>query len=487
MYNVNPVKNFYKKLKRGLAASVIALVVLSCGTETALVTSGISGTGIVLGVITGFGSIFVNGVKYEIDNANFNVDGNLSANQTNLKIGMVVRLDTTSFDDGTFEANNVVYDDSIEGPILTAPTPVPGDADLREFDVMGVNVQISATSTTFDGVSFETLALHDIIEVSGFLDANGKILATLIEKKGGLPAGGSSEVEIRGTVSNHVDLVSFSLNGLTVSINYSNSTELDDLPTGVDDGLVVEVKGIYNSTTNTITADEIEGEDDDRDELVNSESSLSLQGFMTGFVDVDSQFTINGIPVLIDTTKVPQTILSQLIDGLQVEVHGLLSGGVLMADEVEIREGKSKYQAVVKSLDLAAQTFTIGYPNISGEILLKLDTQSRLEDENGDPITLAEINDNDEVKVVARVIDDEKIIVSLKRDTDFDMSYEISGVVEATVAGISFTIDGLLFPLNSGGVIYEPIGLPGSIVLNQTEVELEDDDRDGDIDEVELK
>ena len=80
------------KFKQALLAAFISLSVMSCGGGASIATAGISGTGIVFGVLTGFGSIFVNGVEYEIDNANFNVDGNTATSQADLKLGMVLKL-----------------------------------------------------------------------------------------------------------------------------------------------------------------------------------------------------------------------------------------------------------------------------------------------------------------------------------------------------------------------------------------------------------
>ena len=487
--------NFFLKpltrFRNFILISIISTIILSCGSG-AIISSGISGTGIVFGTITGFGSIFVNGIEYEIDDASFDVDGDLTANQDQLKIGMVVTLNTTEFDDGTFEANNVVYDDAIEGPITSDPVvPASGDTDLKLFTVLGVDVVINSATTTFDNSSFETLKLNDIVEVSGFVDANGQILATLIEKKGELVPGDPSMniVEMHGIITALTENISFSMNDLIIF--YDGDTPLDDLDNGLMVGLTVEVKGFYDVIQGSITALEIEGEDDDLDRIVSSGTLLSLQGLIAGFTNVAGiiTFTINGIIVEIDTSTsmVPQIILDQLVEGLQVEVAGIVENGILIADRVEIREGKSKYEAEVKSLDLSAQTLRIGFPLINGDILLKLDTQSKLEDEDSNSISLSDLSSGDEVKIEARIIDDDRFIVSLKRKNGELDSYEISGIVEAFVDEASITIDGLVLPLDPSEVVYDPIILPTLIVVGSTIVELEDNDQDGDFEVVELK
>lgn len=480
--------------------SIISLSVLSCAGGAAIATAGISGTGIVFGVITGFGSIFVNGVKYEVDEATaIDVDGkiiNAASHKEDLKIGMVVKMETTSFDDGTFEANNVVYDDSIEGPVTSTVEFVTGKTKEKEFTVMGVQVVINDSSTSFHdsssgtpAVSFDNLKQGDVIEVSGFEDASGKISATLVEKKSELSQTANTPVpvEIHIAIPDPAPAPgptgSFTVNGLTV--NYDANTEFDDLPNGLLPGLAVEVKGLLDVSANTIQATEIENEDDDGIGSNDPNISVSVQGPMVNFTDVNSEFSVSGVRVLINTSAVPQAILNQLVEGLNVEVEGMISGNVLIADEVEIREGNSEYKAFVQSRDLTAQTLNISYPDVTGSILLRINGQSKIEDENRNPIPLSEIQVNDDVKVHAREIDSEWTVVSLQRKRNEFNSYEISGEIDAIDPSNTITIDGLTFTLDA--TIPPPPGLPdwpnlapGSLV------ELEDNGKDGDIDVVSL-
>ncbi|MBT5466406.1 MAG: hypothetical protein HOK42_08235 [Candidatus Marinimicrobia bacterium] len=500
----------FRRFNRLLIASLTSLSILSCGGETAAIagisgtgatTAGISGTGVVFGVITGFGSIFVNGIEYETDNASFDVDGNIVTDQTSLRVGMVVTLSTTEFDDGTFEANAVVYDDSIEGPILSDPViPQSGNSDQREFTVMGIRVVVDASTTSFHNVRFETLALNDVIEVSGFVSADNTITATLVEKKDELDpvSNPTVEVEMHGLIEQLDSTGTFQLNGVTVNYDASGiTTEFDDLPNGLADGLSVEVKGVFDPKTTSIQANEIEGEDDDVIGSNNSGSggatdpsapptSVSVQGLIAGFTDVASTFTINGLTVQVDTTQVLASITDQLENGLLIEVEGVFNdSNILLADEVEIRAGKSKYQARVKSLDVTARTLSIEYPNISGDIVLLIDNQSTLEDEDHNPLTLQDFVIGDDVSVVVRLIENDRFVVSLQRERGLQISYEISGLVESHIADVSITIDGLVFPLNAASVIYDPLlGSPPVIQDGVTSLELEDDDRDGLVDEV---
>jgi len=470
---MTPFISGLKAIKRTLFALLIGAGIVSCGGSSIL-SAGISGTGIVFGAITGFGSIYVNGVEYEIDEASFNVDGNTMASQGDLQIGMVVKLDATDNGDGTGVATTVSYDELIQGPVNNLSTI---DLENKSFSVFGTQVKINLNSTVFDNTDFASLQNDDLVEVSGFINQSGEVIATLVDYQEDLQQG--SEVELHGQieVSSLILNQEFVLNGVT--INYTFSTPLEDLENGLSEGLYVEVKGLYNA--GEIDADKIEGEDDDREEIEQSEGEVSVQGIITDLTD-SLHFDINGIPVQVDAAQVPASILNQLQLGLEIEVKGDIENGIIMADEIELRQDERKYKALVSSVDTTNQTVSIYFPN-TGTIELSVDGESELEDEITGDITLSALNFNDEVKIEASVNGNEIRVKSLKRETLEE--FEISGVVQAFEEDVSVTIDGLLLPL-AAAVQYQPSNLPILIVPGITVVEMKDDVlKDGIFDEVE--
>ncbi len=85
--------------------------VASLGEESG---GGIGGTGLTSsGTITGFGSIFVNGVEFETDSAEILLDGNTAAD-TALRLGMVVLVTGTLNEDGvTGTADRVEFNNAV--------------------------------------------------------------------------------------------------------------------------------------------------------------------------------------------------------------------------------------------------------------------------------------------------------------------------------------------------------------------------------------
>jgi hypothetical protein len=111
---------------------------------------GIGGSGIVAqGTITGFGSVFVNGVEYNTNGTNFTV-GETGGTEADLAIGMVVRVNGSINDDGvTGTAESIVYDAELEGPIVNAPVE-SDEGQTKSFTVLGKNVVVTGSTVVVD-------------------------------------------------------------------------------------------------------------------------------------------------------------------------------------------------------------------------------------------------------------------------------------------------------------------------------------------------
>ena len=362
---------------------VLVLFIAGCGGGgggggggTSLAGGGIGGTGITSGAITGFGSIFVNGIEFETDGSSFDVDDDMTADQNDLDIGMVVTIVGTVNPDGvTGTALSILYDDEVEGPISADPVE---DMDMatKTFTVLGITVIVNKNTTVFSGTEYDSLAKDDIVEVSGFFDGTGALLATRLEEEGQLILG-TSEVEIRGTVSGFNAMTNtFLLDGITVTVN--GFTDLSEVPGGViEDGQFVEVKGTLETTT-SITALRIELESEGFDD---DEDGVSMQGIVTDFSGIGN-FMVNGQPVDASAADFePASLEFSLDDNANVEVSGPIIGGVLQATEVEQRGGKIKVIAPVTIVDVGAGSVNVSVVSDQPDITVLTDSQTQFEDE----------------------------------------------------------------------------------------------------------
>ena len=151
------------------------------------------GRTIASGPITGFGSIWVNGVEYSTTAATITVDDS-PGTESDLRVGQFVRIEGTVATGGTTgTATRVIYADDVEGPVQSI------DVANRQLVVVGQVVQ-TGFGTSFDSSiqpnDVSGLTVGDWIEVSGAVNSAGVVEATRIERK---PGGGA--VEVKGLVS----------------------------------------------------------------------------------------------------------------------------------------------------------------------------------------------------------------------------------------------------------------------------------------------
>ncbi len=335
---------FKRAILRLLILLTIPLAITSCGSEGGqFAGGGIGGTGIYAGEITGFGSVWVSDIKFSKK-----VDSSLTVDdddpiteyideEQHLKIGMYVKLKGSVNPGGmTGTYESVVYDDDVEGPISDLQNgDTPG---TKTFTVLGMSVIIEENTEFYNETSSDFDFVHiyndNVVEVSGFINGDGFLHATLIEKKGEFdPDVPGTIIEVEGTVSNFLGAETFTLNGLTVNFDESGvNTDLSELPPeGISNGLFVEVEGTLESGT-VISADRIEEEEDDFED---DEDWVSVEGIVSDFVNLDNFFKVNG--QLIDASSAtfdPDDLT--LTNGIEVEVEGPIVGGVLLAQEVEL-------------------------------------------------------------------------------------------------------------------------------------------------------
>ncbi len=487
-----------KLLIKSTLATAIALSIAACSPADNEGVAGIGGSGYVSsGSVTGFGSVFVNGVEFETDSSTFDVDG-VQGTQDDLAIGMIVQVSGSINADGiTGNATSIRYDDQLQGPVkgLTAPD---ADGITRSFTVLGTNVIIDSGSTSFDvsgdvtlpvntPFDFDSIADNNNIEVSGFFDSSGNLQATRVELKD-ITFDNSSIVEIKGTIS-ALSSNTFSLGNLSVD---ASSATLDDLPNGLQNGLFVEVKGTLDASRTTLIATEVDAEDNS----VEDSDEFELEGIITDYVD-DSNFKVSGIQVdASSASREPSTLT--LSNDARIEVEGAIVNGILVASEIESEGGDIKVHAKVTEVNAAAGSFKVS-PVAGQEITVTITTGTQLEDDVNEikQFTLYDLVVNDFVEVRGYddgsggitaneidVKDPDDVIVQSVIQTG---SSEALNIVK--VLGIEFTIDypGETAFRDTNELPMTPLKFFSAVTLDSTLIKVKDEDEDGVADEVELE
>lgn len=268
------------------------------------------------GVITGFGSIVVNGTRFNTDNASF-VSHNGQLSEVALDLGMVVNVSGRTTADGTIiSADNVSYYAVAEGPISTISLA------QGTFSVLGQTFTINA-NTRFVERNFEQLRSGDLVEVSA-IGSNQQWIATRVEFYSQLQDDYDVTGFVRALDSN---TRTFSLGDLT--IDYSRA----DIEGNLTNGALVSVGALSLPQDNLWQVLDVDvlkqGELESQGQLVLESLIQSLQG---------SQLTLsNGIVLLLNAdTATINADRSELAVGQRVIVKATRSDSGLMANQIQV-------------------------------------------------------------------------------------------------------------------------------------------------------
>ena len=489
-------------MKRKLLIQCISLALASGGLTACGSGGGGDSTGSVspstvstsaIGTIAGFGSIYVNGIKFETDDASYRIDDEDKFDDSALAVGMKVKVEGTINADGlTGTANSVFYDDDVEGPV-DAGSLTEIDAATKTFTIFGLAVKASASETVFDdGASFDTLAEGEKLEVSGYFDGD-QICATRIEKQDDL----DDEFEIKGTVADYDgDTVTLVLqNGASAGPYTIDAGAERDIPADPT-GLFVELKLMDQGDLVVI---KIESDDDDL--LDDDDDEVSVRGVLED--DGSGGFLINGIHLEVNdnTEYEPSRLEGNLIAGLEVKVEGYMQGDVLVADEVETEDGDIEIEARVIDVSYTdAKNGSVTLDLGNGQSLeVHTDNSTRFEDESHSDLDDDDSFNLDELAVGTDFVEIEAyedgtgqlIATSIEREDEADDtqlkapvgSFEPNASV--TLLGITYTVDaGTSYEIDDLGT--DATNFFNALSVNDI-VEVKDVEPNGSAEELELE
>ena len=361
----------------GLTAFLLIAVAAGCGGGSGSSSTNTSGasTGSSTGTVTAFGSVYVNGVKYDTSGVQVRVNGE-AGTQADLRVGDVVTVIGTS-NGTTGSATNIEYWADVEGPISAISSP-------GSVTVLGQSVVVNG-QTVFDNLpaGFSDLSIGNVIEVSGFRNGSGAIVASRIERKS-LVFNPTAVVEVKGIVSNlNMTASTFTIGGLIV--NYSHATA----PVGLVNGVTVEVKGSVLTATGSLNATLIEIEESVAQSVANSGGSRAeLEGYITDYISV-SNFKVGGQQINAFGAMFENGSASNLANGVKVELEGTLIGNTLNANKVGVEEAEGSSSEV--ELEGPVQAITASTIKLNDQTF-SYNAQTQMEDRtNSQPLNMGNI------------------------------------------------------------------------------------------------
>ncbi|MBX2878953.1 MAG: hypothetical protein KTR32_03420 [Granulosicoccus sp.] len=312
---------------------------------------GIGGSGITsfsVGTLTGFGSVFINGNRFDTTSAEFMINGQPAA-QSQLRVGMQL---TAEVDFNTAAADQVDYAAVLIGPITQA---VDATGQLR---VLNQPVVIGA-NTVLDSLVLTELVPDRAIEISGVTDANGNLIASYIR-----PAT-SSELQIAGTVRSVGDNQQrITVRNISVVVEQADLSPLNGMPIALNASVIVRAPANqFDVTTNTLIASSIAA----ATSVTPAENArLELTGFVQTFDGLTS-FSVDGLQITTTGSTryesvdgLPLEVTAVSLNSL-IEVEGIfLSNGVIDAQRIVVLPVEnSELTGRIESIDTSERSVTI--------------------------------------------------------------------------------------------------------------------------------
>lgn len=330
----------FAKIGAMLSILVAACILWGCGGDSGTATS--AQAVVSTGTITGFGSVYVNGVRYRtqdttrlrIEDQDVQFDQQTVGQriEDRLRLGMMVTVRGALDDNANGIATLIEYEDNLEGRVTTV------DTATNSFMALGQKVFVD-NGTVLEGVTLATLASlsGQDVEVSGYSNPDGSIRATRVETRSGL-----GEYELKGTMQN-LDSAgkTFTIGGLTVDYSLAQNLQFS-----LQNGAYVEVRvpaTDYDPVLNRIQATNqlrIEAELRIQERAKYADGDMAeVEGLVSGFnAAVPNSFSVNGTPIKIsNTTSFIGGDQNDLSNGIMLEVEGDMSGGVLQASLVRFK------------------------------------------------------------------------------------------------------------------------------------------------------
>lgn len=481
----------HTQLFKSISLAIITSAVTACSGGGGSTQSDTEITSI--GTITGFGSVYVNGVKYETHSSTYSVDDNDAFDDSALAVGMKVKLKGTVNANGTTgTATSIVYDDDVEGPVDAGSVTLL-DANTKTFTIFGISIRADANTTAFDdGASFDGLADSQILEISGYF--NGQhIVASRIEKQNDL----DDIFEVKGTVSSYdgTSIILTLQTGASVGPFVISNSAILEIPANPV-GQFVEVK--LQDQSGSLVA--IKVELDDEDLIDENDDDISIRGFLTD--DGNGGYRINGVQLEFDNNVEykPASLEGALTTDLEVKVEGKMVGDVLLVDEVEIEDGDIEIEAGVIDVSFTdskngsvilnmgnSQTLLV---NLSNTTLFKDNTNNDLFDD--DSFNLDELSNTDFVEIEA-YLDDQGQLQATSIERDDVSATRLESQLESFVANVSVTLQGITYTV-SGTTQYEINDVTGFSVIDffnavniNDEIKVKDVQPDGTAEELDLE
>ena len=400
------------------------------GGGIGIADGGIRGTGSSVGPVSGFGSVFVNGVKFETGNIlNRRVENNDGlSSEDDLEKGMILRVAGQWSPDGTGTAESLEYDDTFRSTaanVSVTKVDSSGAPETGTFTVLGQTISFDRrTVIRLDNEFADASALEGkLVRISAW-PSGDSYRASYIGELDTL-TGNLVELEGLGRYDSGDLLI-----GTQRIIVPGDSVFADGLTADAigQTGQRIEVEGEYDGAI--ITARTIRPADDRRYEGQEGED-IEITGTVSGYTPRATSFFVNGVAVSITSdTEFDDLDRDQLTDNMLVRVEGDFRDGTIVAEEVELFEGNADVEASVIKAGRLPDSWDIG------GVIVVLTNSTVIEFDDG--LSSISPDVSAEVEGIERTGNDGKVFLealTVEVESDISTEYELTGRIDRAYTG----------------------------------------------------
>ncbi|MDO6442777.1 DUF5666 domain-containing protein [Marinobacter sp. 2_MG-2023] len=348
-----------KRLVSILVAALTICVISGCdGNSVNIAEGGIRGTGSSVGPVSGFGSVFVNGIEFDTDGIrDRGVEGNDGIDSERiLHEGMILRVDGEWRHDDTGTASSMAYDDTLRGTVSNLATG--SNDDQITFEIHGQPV-FADRQTVFDEQSRANLENGDFVRVSAWRQPDGVFRASYIGVNFG--AFGDSAIELEGPVdAGSVGGGQFKMNGQI--IKFDDLSFVEGLTSGdLQSGVYFEVEGDLDLASDAVVAARIQPNDFRRYQP--SDKNIYMAGPVSSdYIFNERTFGLNGMTIQVTAgAELVGIELEDINEGLLVQVEGESVGSnLVLASQILALDSDAEIRGVIDTVDPGADRLYIG-------------------------------------------------------------------------------------------------------------------------------
>lgn len=420
-------------MAKHIAPATLLAAALIVGCSGGSSTAGIEGTGDIMaakGTVTAFGSIWVNGVRFDTTDAVVNVDDQLVSEDAILP-GMVVNIEATIDAAGLAHARTVSADVLLQGPVTQLnPTALP----YYQLHVLGQTVVVPE-EVVWAGVQQGELTVGLPVRISGLVRSDGTVLATRIDT---IEAADTLEVE--GIVA-ALDPMQLRLTVGSLQVDYAAAEFADGSSDQLALGQRISVRGrLASGDAEVLVASEIRVESNAPNKAKGT--AVVWEGLIESY-NPAGVFELNDLVVDATAAAVERGSVNQLGNGVRVSVAGRMNAeGVLVAESVKLLlPNETRFATVVEGVDATSQQVTLLSTTFSSDALTAFEDLSPGQNRR---LGLADIAAGDTVEVFGRYISDKWVATRIRKLGSDQAESSFRGPVGEIISDTEFYVLGVL-------------------------------------------